>query len=113
MGFEPNTKIAPGRLTQNHLEKFIEAYKKVGLNVTADLPSLKLINETNKQLKESEITPNPFGEADNKLYIGVKANHNGEHLYVDATIIPGENNVKNPEELREKYDELIRSYHLG
>ncbi len=108
----PNTKILYGKLKENDLEKFIKTYKEIGLFVTAPLPSIDSINDYNKNLKEFEITPSPSpGEANNKLLIGIKYHKNG-NLYVDAQIHPGEENIKNPEELKNKYHKLIRQYFL-
>jgi hypothetical protein len=108
----PNTRIIYGKLTQSDLEKFVQTYKEVGLFVTAPLPSINSINEDNLNLREFEITPSPSpGEANNKLLIGIKYHKNG-NLYVETQIHPGEENIKNPEELKNKYNKLIREYFL-
>ncbi len=107
----PNTRILYGKLKESDLEKFVEIYKQTGLNATASLPSIDSINEDNLKLNEFEITPNPFGETDNKLLIGIKYHKNG-NLYVHTHIHLGENNIENPQELKQKYNTLIREYFL-
>lgn len=108
----PNTRIEYGKLQESDLEKFVEIYKEIGLNVTASLPSIDSINGDNKKLRQFEITPNPFGEADNKLLIGMRYHKNG-NLYVDTYIHPGEDSIKNSQELKQKYNNLIREYFLS
>jgi hypothetical protein len=109
---EPNTKIHYGKLKQSDLEKFVEIYKEVGLNAIDFLPSVDSINEDNKKLIEFELTPNPFGEANNKILIGIRYHRKSGNLYIDTQIHPGEQNIKNPQELQLKYNELIRKYFL-
>lgn len=115
-GLEPNTKILAGKLKENHLEKISQAYQEMGLGICGksitEHITTNQVNEWNSKLREFEITPQPFGEIDNKLYIGVKATRDGKNIYVHTRIDSNENFVKNPEELREKYDLLIRSYQL-
>ena len=110
---EPNTKIHVGKLKESDLEKMIEAYRETGLSVYhKETPvSIDSINDSNKELREFEITPNPFGKADNKLIIGVKYCTDG-NLYIHTKIHPGENSIKNPKELQDLYDRTIRTYYL-
>ncbi|MBT4376869.1 hypothetical protein HOD29_05850 [archaeon] len=112
----PNTKIPLGQLKESHLEKISEAYKEVGLEICGTTITEHIlssqVNEWNKKIREFEITPQPFRRADNKLLIGVKINDCDKQLYVHTKITPNEHNIKNPQELMEQYDQIIRDYNL-
>lgn len=102
MIFNPNTRILCGKLKKSDLEKLVELYKEVGLNVNSSLPSVDSINLDNKQWKEFEITPDTI-HSDYKLIIGIR-NFKG-NLYIDAY-------VNANLDLKEKYDRLVREYFL-
>lgn len=103
MIFNPNTRILCGKLKESDLEKLIELYKEIGLNVNSPFPAVDSINSDNKKWKEFEITPDAT-HSDYKLIIGIK-NFKGD-LYIDAY-------VNANLELKEKYDRLVREYFLN
>lgn len=104
----PNTKIKIGELKTGDLENISRAYTDCGLNIHGKsitrYVGAERINEDNKNLKAFELTPNPHGEADNKILFSPRYCSDG-NLYVNVRII-------NDYDLQEKFNKKLRDYLL-
>jgi len=112
----PNTKIKAGQLKKSDLEKISCAYLDCGLEICGksitDNVSIDSINENNLKLREFEITPQPLGRVDSKLYFFPRICSNGE-LYLDIKINPDDYAIKtigSYKEIQEKFNKNLKKY---
>jgi len=102
----PNTKIKIGELKISDLEKISKAYIDCGLNIHGKKIKVNVdsINKDNLSLRQFELTPNPFGEANNKIIFDPRYCRDG-NLYVNIKMI-------NDYNLQEKFDKKLKDYLL-
>jgi hypothetical protein len=113
---EPNTNIPIGNIRKDDIKFFVECYQKLELPSSSKLEryiSSDNINNSNLKLREYEVTPDPHFRRDNKLLFGLSTNSADKKLYVNVQIHPGEDCVKNYDQLKSTYDKLVRDYYLS
>ena len=111
----PNTNVTLCSLTEEHIIKIFEIYHSLGLEVapivgrSVSAEHIKRNMMQSKELSRTvEITPQPYGRAENKLLFQLKPGD--DHLsYLHVRIVPNELKEGNAvRKLCNEFDEIIQ-----